>query len=103
MPVYDLSDRLRVFAKLDYSKLTDDFIQKLEHEEGRADYVDMEIARDFPWTEEIQANRIGAALVDEEGAILAESPGRDGFLAALKAREGAKITFGIDLNGGLAQ
>lgn len=90
--------RLRVFRKLDVDALSEDFVEKILKDEGSVEYVDHDRARDLPFTEEIMATTIGAALVDSEGNILAEYPGSDAWKKAEKARSTARITFDIDLD-----
>lgn len=90
--------RLRVFRKLDVDKLTQDFLDKVEVEEGRADYVDADRPRDLPYTEEIIERTIGAALVDAEGNILAEFRGAEAVAKAEKARSSARVTFSVDVD-----
>ena len=90
-----LAPKLRVFLELNYENLTSDFLSKVEVEEGRADYVDADRPRDLPYTEEIAENIIGAAVVDEEGNIVAQFKGATAFAKALRARSSAKVTFDV--------
>lgn len=90
--------QLRIFYKLDERKLSPEFIDKVGREEGRTDYVDAEKARDLPWTEEIFDSRIGTALVDEDGDILAEFTGVTALARAEKARASVKVSFDVDID-----
>lgn len=92
--------QLRIFYKLDERLLSEEFIQKIGTEEGRVDYVDAEKARDFAWSEEIMEARIGAALVDEDGDILAEFKGPTALARAEAARGSVKVTFDMGIDTG---
>lgn len=89
--------RLRVFRLLDQSSLSKDFIETVGPAEGTLPYVDHDLSRDLPWTQEIQATTIGAALVDEHGDIVAEFDGPDGWRLAEQAKDSARITFSLEV------
>jgi hypothetical protein len=88
---------LRVFRQLDVDKLSDEFKEKIGLGEGNYEYVDIDRARDFPYTEEIMQTTIGAVLADAEGNILATFAGPQAWVRADRARQGARITFDINL------
>lgn len=98
MEVTAQTPSLRVFRKLDLDRVSAEFIEKMEKEEGSAEYVDGDLARDYDWTVEIIAATIGAALVDAEGQVLHEFDGTDAVKHAEAARSSAKITFAIDFD-----
>jgi len=92
VPVPDL----RTFRRLDADKLDPNVREKLEIEEGRADYVDGGLPRSFEITEEIMEFTTGAAVVSEEGEILAEFEGADAASRAERAMSTARVTYQMD-------
>ncbi len=88
---------LRVFRHLDVEQLHPNVEDALRRREGRSDYVDTDLARDWEETEEIIAATTGAALVDSDGTIVFSEEGKEAFLRVAKAAAGAKVTVEIDL------
>lgn len=91
--------QLRVFRRLDVGKLSPDFIETIGAAEGNYELVDVDRARDQMWTEEIMKTTIGAALVNADGDILKEFPGKDGFLAAERAKSSARVVIDYEMPG----
>lgn len=88
---------LRVFRHVDADNLHPNVRDAIERREGRADYVDTDLARDWEETEEIIDNTIGAALVDSDGTVVFEREGKDAFKVISRAAAGAKVSVEIDL------
>jgi hypothetical protein len=92
------SPKLRVYRILDEDRLTEAFKDaNLRHEGGTLPYVDGDRARDVELTEEIMETTVGAALVDQQGEIVAEFEGKDAVRKAEMARKTARITFSLDI------
>lgn len=89
--------KLRVFRQLNVSKLSKEFVAKLQIEEGGVEWVDANRARDLGWTEEVMSATIGAAIVDAEGNFLAKFTGKNATSKAEAARANARLTFSVDV------
>lgn len=90
-----INPTLRIFAKLDASKLSDAFKEVIGDAEGSYEAVDWDLARDLPWTEEIMEAYTTFLVVDEAGEVLVEV---DSLPKAERVRSSAKVTFNLEVD-----
>ena len=86
---------LRIFAKLDVDRLSDEFKETVGKAEGTFEAVDWDRARDLPWTEEVMGCVVGYLIVDEEGNVVTQA---DTLAQAEKVRASARFTFDVEVD-----